>query len=227
MPDQELPRRARRRRNGGRLSALLTKHRVETLSDSVFAIVMTILVLDIKVPVFYSPLTDTQLQQSLQKLWLVFGGYVVSFLVLSMFWMSHHVLFHAFSKNVNRQIVSINTLFLLFVAFIPFSTHLLGVYHEHRTAIFIYGTNVVIIGLMLVSMFIYALNSREIKNGRLSEETVRKVKTRIMLPPVFAVLAMLASPYSIPASLFLFAFPIVFNIIPGSLTAIERMFQRS
>lgn len=208
-----------------RTSSLLTKDRVEMLSDSLFAIVMTILMFDIKVPVSSFPLSDSSLYYNLRSLWPLFSGYVVSFLVLSMFWMSHHVLFHAVSKNVNRQLITLNMFFLMFVALIPFSTHLLGVYHEYKTAVLVYGLNVIIIGATLLSMFWYALHSREIKNGKIGEHTIRKIKIRIMLPPLFAALAILASSYSISISLVLFAFPIVFNIIPGSLTLLERMLQ--
>src|SRR3989338_8169854 len=211
----------------GRTSSLLTKDRVETLSDSLFAIVMTILVLDIRVPVSLSNPTDSWLHYSIWSLWPLVGGYIVSFLVLSMFWMSHHVLFHAVSKNVNRQLITLNVFFLMFVALIPFSTHLLGVYHEYKTAVLVYGLNVIVIGITLVLMLNYALYSREIKNGKLTDHTIRRIKIRIMLPPLFAALAILVSSYSIPISLFLFAFPIMFNIIPGSLTLLERLLHNT
>ena len=211
----------------GRPSSLLTKDRVETLSDSLFAIVMTILVIDIKVPISFFPLSNSGLYYSLQSLGLLLSGYIVSFLVLSMFWMSHHVLFHAVSKNVNRQLITLNVLFLMFVALVPFSTHLLGVYHEYKTAVFVYGINIIVIGITLVLMLNYALYSREIKNGKLTDHTIRRIKIRIMLPPLFAALAILVSSYSIPISLFLFAFPIMFNIIPGSLTLLERVLQNT
>lgn len=192
-----------------------------------FAIVMTILVFDIKVPVSFFPLTDLNLYYSLRNLWPLFSGYVVSFLVLSMFWMSHHVLFHAVSKNVNRQLITLNMFFLMTVALIPFSTHLLGAYHTHKTAVLVYGLNVIIIGATLLSMFWYALHSREIKNGRLGKETIRRIKMRIILPPIFAALAIIVSSYSIPWSLVLLAFPIIFNVIPGSLTLLERVIQNT
>ncbi len=195
------------------------------MSDSLFAIVMTILVVDIKVPVPFSNPTDSWLHYSILNLWPLAGGYFVSFLVLSMFWMSHHVLFHAISKNVNRQLITLNMFFLMFVALVPFSTHFLGVYHEYKTAVLVYGLNVIVIGVMLLSMFWYALYSREIKNGRLPAHVIRRIKIRIMLPPVFAALAIFVSPYSILGSLVLFGFPIIFNIIPGSLTLMERAVQ--
>src|SRR3989338_7478464 len=195
----------------GRPSSLLTKDRVETLSDSLFAIVMTILVIDIKVPISFFPLSNSGLYYSLQSLGLLLSGYIVSFLVLSMFWISHHVLFHAVSKNVNRQLITLNVFFLMFVALVPFSTHLLGIYHEYKTAVLVYGANIIVIGATLLSMFWYALYSREIQNGRLSTHIIRRIKIRIMLPPVFAAFAIVAAPYSIPLSLLLFAFPIIFN----------------
>ena len=206
----------------GGTAALLTKDRLETLSDSLFAIVMTILVLDIKVPISQVPLSDFQLRYNIQLLWPLISAYVVSFMVLSMFWISHHVLFHAVSKNVNRQLITLNMFFLMFVALVPFSTHLLGTYSEYKTAILVYGINVIVIGVTLVSMLTYALYSREIKNGKLTPHTIHRIKTRIMLPPVFAMLAILVSSYSIPLSLVLFASPIIFNVIPGSLTLLER-----
>lgn len=145
----------------------MNKNRLETLSDGVFAIVMTLLVIEIVVPELHSA-SDRELWEALSHLGPLFVGYFVSFAVLAMFWIAHNFFYGAFTKNVNRVLVLLNILYLSFVALIPFSAHLLGEYSTSRLAIFLYGLNVFIIGILAWIVLRYALNSKEIDTDHLS-----------------------------------------------------------
>ena len=200
----------------------MNKNRLEALSDGVFAIVMTLLVIEIVVPELHSA-SDRELWEALRHLGPLFVGYFVSFAVLAMFWIAHNFFYGAFTKNVNRVLVLLNILYLSFVALIPFSAHLLGEYSTSRLAIFLYGLNVFIIGILAWIVLRYALNSKEIDTDHLSRRLLVQAQIRSALTPACTVLGMLAVWINIPLALFLYTFPIAFNIIPGLLDRLERL----
>ena len=203
----------------------MNKTRVEAISDGVFAIAMTLLVIEIHVPhVADGAYSWIGLWSGLTELLPMIASYVVSFTVISMYWTSHHAMFHFFTKNVNRAMLQINMLYLMFLAFIPFSTELLGTYPTNVLAIWVYGINIMLMGLTAFGMFIYAQRSKEIEMHDLEHRTMTQAKIRILLTPSFAFLAMLMALVSIPFAFVLFIFPVIFNIIPGTLNATEKFF---
>lgn len=203
----------------------MKKERLEALSDGVFSIAMTLLVIDIKVPnISGTHLTNAELFNELIKLIPLFGSYYISFTVLAMFWISHHAFFHSFTKTINRALVLINMLYLCLLAFIPFSANLLGEYSYSEVAVMVYGCNILAIGITSAIMLHYAIYSKEIENGEISSRTMKQARIRTTITPLFALLGICVSFMSIPLSLILYAFPIVFNIIPGSINFLEKLF---
>src|ERR1700690_268375 len=99
----------------------MSKTRLESFSDCVFSIVMTLLVFDIKVPALPEPVTDLALWQSLGTIWPLILIYVLTFAVLSVFWVNHHFLFQTIAKSVDRQLNLLNLLYLMFVVLVPFT----------------------------------------------------------------------------------------------------------
>jgi len=96
----------------------MDKNRLEAFSDGVMAIIITIMVLEFKVP------HDTS-WQSLWQLWPVFISYALSFVFVGLYWSSHHHLFHLASK-VNNKILWANMLGLFSLSFTPFATAWMG-----------------------------------------------------------------------------------------------------
>lgn len=204
----------------------MNKFRLEALADAVFAIVMTLLVIEIKVPELHiEELSPTDLWQELVNIGPLFISYFVSFAVLSMFWTSHHAFFQMFIKNLNRLMVQINMLYLAFIALIPFSAHLMGTYPHNLTAVLVYGSNILLAGITAIGIFIYALKSNEIDVHEVERRTVKQGTIRLVLTPLFAIIGMLVAFINVQFALILFAFPIIFNIIPGSLNFLERTFK--
>ena len=205
----------------------MNKTRLENLSDGVFAIVMTLLIIDIKVPDSHGVhITNMELWQRLWDLWPVFRSYVISFIVLGMYWMSHHALFHLFAKNVNRVFANKNNLFLMFLALIPFSAHLLGQYPYNELAVIIYGINIILLGITFTLMYSYVIANKELVYENLPRRLYVQATIRVLLTPSFAFLGILVCFYNVSLSFFLFAFPIVFNIIPGTLDGLERVYLK-
>ena len=203
----------------------MNKARIEALSDGVFSIAMTLLVIEIHVPVLpdgaYSMIS---LWTSLLHIFPSIASYVVSFTVLAMYWTSHHALFHFFTKTVNRTLVQLNMLYLMLLALIPFSTALLASYHTNLLAVWVYGMNILAMGAAQYLLFIYALRSKEVEIHEISSRTMTQAKIRALLTPSFALIAMFVAVVSEPLAFLLFIFPVVFNLIPGSLDVTERFF---
>jgi uncharacterized membrane protein len=202
----------------------MNKTRLENLSDGVFAIVFTILVLDIRVPDALVHPSSQDLWQAFYALGPVFFGYFVSFAILTTFWIAHTFFFSEVIKIINRQLVLMNMLYLAFVTLLPFATYLLGKYPDTQAAVLIYGTNVFIIGLISIARFEYAFWSREIDTSHNSHRSVLQARIRTYMTTVMVFVGMLISYLSLPVALVFYAFPIVFNIIPGILNLIEHMF---
>ena len=199
----------------------MNKSRIEALSDGVFSIVMTILVFNIKLPDFKGDVSNGEVLQVLQNLWPVLRSYVISFMVLGMYWVAQHSYFHLFTKHVNRITAWLNLLFLMQIVFVPFTSHLIGQYPHNQIAVICYGFNIIGIGLTLYVMLLFLIKNRHMMHEDVSAVLIRHATIRILCTPTFAVFGIIASFLHSSLSFFLFAFPIVFNIIPGTLDALE------
>lgn len=203
----------------------MNKSRLEALSDGVFAIVLTLLVIEIRVPEALEHVTSADLIHELQELVPLFIGYAVTVVVIIMLWISHNFLFSMLVKNVNRAMAGLNILYLALVSLIPFSAHMLGRYTELEIAVALYGLNVLAIGLCAVALFEYALASSEIDTAHNSPRLIKQGRIRQRVTVFFTLLGIASALYvSTSAALVLFMIPVIFNIIPGSLNFVESLF---
>ena len=149
----------------------LAKGRIEALSDGIFAVAMTLLVLDIKSPENRAFETTSDLVAYLLALEHSFAMYVISFFVLAIFWISHHLLFH-FVRHVDRRLLWLNVAFLLLVTFVPFSTDLLGDHGHLMLPVLIYGLNLLALGSLLALQLHYLVANAELATPDLSRAVV-------------------------------------------------------
>src|SRR3712207_227979 len=105
--------------------------RIVNSTDGVFAIVITLLILTIQVPEIPPALVAQELPSRLLALAPKFLSYVISFLVVAIYWMAHHSIFRPI-KGYDRRLLWLNFLFLMMISFLPFPTSLLGEYREHQ-----------------------------------------------------------------------------------------------
>jgi uncharacterized membrane protein len=131
--------------------------RIVNLSDGVFAIAITLLVLDIRVPEIPEALVATELPGELFALWPKYLGYLLSFVGISMFWVIHHSIFRGI-RSYDRRLIWLNFLFLTFVAFMPFPTSLLGEYGNHQLPVAVYAGTLAMGRLLLTAMYWYAIS---------------------------------------------------------------------
>jgi len=120
--------------------------RLTFFSDAVFAIAMTLLVVDVRLP-HLPRVDDHALAQALVDLIPNYIGFLVSFLVLSRFWAGHHVVF-GLLKAASPKLIWTNLILLLAVAFMPFPTAVISEYAQTRVAIGFYAGWLVLLGLL-------------------------------------------------------------------------------
>ena len=127
------------------VSGLVTSaERLRTLADGVFAIVMTLLVLELSVPVIKGSSGNSELLHKLAEMWPEFLIYGLSFMILGVFWVIHHSLY-ADVKRYDTTLVWLNIVFLMFVSLIPFSTALVGKNGFITVTAVIYGINMLLL----------------------------------------------------------------------------------
>ena len=122
---------------------LPSKGRIEALTDGIFAVAMTLLVLDLRLPEARG-LDDAGLRSALVALLPKLESYVISFLVLCVFWLGHHRLMHLV-RGVDHLFLWRNLLFILFITFVPFTTSLMGEHRDLDDAPLVYGVNLALI----------------------------------------------------------------------------------
>ena len=131
--------------------------RIEAISDGVFAVALTLLVLDLHVPFSAAIHTENNLILSFCKITPKLLTYFLSFMTLGIFWTGHTTQF-SFIEKSDRNLNWISLFFLMLVALLPFSTAFLSEYLQFRTALFAYWFNILLLGLMLLLHWSYAYN---------------------------------------------------------------------
>jgi len=194
----------------------LGKNRIESLTDGIFATVMTVLVLSLSVPVITSANVSSELVVDLESLFPNVVSYVISFVVIGVYWVSHHAVFH-FVKRTNRQLIWLNMLFLLCVGFIPFSAALIGRYPYQQITTIIYGANLIGAGMSLYVLFWYSNSNNRLVSKDQDERLVRLARRRILAGPLIYSIAVLLSFLDPRISLALYAITPIYYILPGKI----------
>lgn len=188
--------------------------RIEALSDNIFAVAMTLLVLDIKVPAHG---TDSDLWPSIAPLWHHMRTFAVSFFIVGLYWVLHHHVFSSIRRS-DRPLQWINLVFMLFVVVTPFSTGLLGAFDDSRTAIAVYGLNIILLGLSLQAIWWYATRNHRLVSPTLPPRLIRLETARILIMPAVCVLAIAVSFLDTAASIGLYLLAPLLYLWPGSKT---------
>jgi uncharacterized membrane protein len=159
--------------------------RIVFFSDAVFAIAITILVLDIRVPDIPEGRVAAELSTQVLGLGPKYLSYVISFLVLAVYWQAHHRVFRPIT-GYDSTLVWLNFLFLMAVAFLPFPTSLLGEYSEEQLSVVIYAANAAVASLLLVAISWYATSGHRLVSPDMDdeEESIRRLQG-LAVPVVF------------------------------------------
>ncbi len=156
-------------------------------SDGLFAIAMTLLVVGITVPVLKDASSVKQLADALNDLIPNFISFFISFAVIGRYWIAHH---HQFSmlEAIDTRLISLNLLYLAFIAFLPFPTALLGEYFENPLSVVMYATTVAIVSGFEVVMFSHARRAK-LLNREIPDDVYRFGMIASGVPVLFFLLS--------------------------------------
>jgi uncharacterized membrane protein len=160
----------------------LTKVRIEALTDGIFAFAMTLLVTTLDVPEPPGVLGPAGVARIIMENFPGFLHYVLAFIILAAFWVSHHMQFHAL-RVVDRQMIWMNILMLLFVALIPFSTDLAGDYPDIPLSSLVFELNIFLIGGMMFLQWLYATDGRRLVSPEVTDSRIAAAGKRALVIP--------------------------------------------
>jgi uncharacterized membrane protein len=170
--------------------------RVIFFSDAVFAIAITVLVLELHVPELPRERAPAELLPQLWALWPRFLGYFVSFVVIGLYWLGHHRLFR-YIVRFDTGLIMLNLLVLLTVAFLPFPTAVLSTYDNTQVAVVFYILSLTVCVVVLWLLWWYAAGGHRLVDPALDPRTIRYLGLRVV-SPLLAYLPALAVSFVSP-----------------------------
>ncbi len=193
----------------------MPKDRLEAFSDGVFAIAITLLVLDIGVP----DVDGRGLARALLDQWPVYAAYIVSFMTIGIIWINHHAVL-AYLTSVDRTILVLNLVLLLWIGVIPWPTKLTAEFMrtggaDERTAAVVYAGVMAAMGTTFGAIWRHATVGRRLVIDDLSDDDIRRRSFRFRIGAPVYVLAMAIGLVSAPASLAVIGALAVYYLLPG------------
>ena len=171
--------------------------RIDGLSDGLFAIVLTLLVLQFQIPDVPADSAATELPAALADQETLLFSYLLSFGVVGIYWIVHHNLFQHIVRH-DRVLLYGNLLFLLVVSFLPFPTELLGI-NGKRFTWTLYALNISLVGLTLTFVWWYA-HRRGFTRPEIDDRTGRFVAIRGLIVPAVFLCSIGIAAVSLPAA---------------------------
>jgi uncharacterized membrane protein len=165
--------------------------RIISLTDAIFAIAMTVLVLTLDPPKLPHHPTEADVWNGVMQVMPNFLAFVASFVILGMYWLGHHAAFR-YIQSMNRTLIWLNIYFLLFVSMVPYTTDLYAGDENSRIANTVFGANLIVLGLLSYSMWAYAIANGHVDNN-LPRYLAGYITRRILTGPVLAAIGLLAS----------------------------------
>ncbi|MGB8337780.1 MAG: TMEM175 family protein [Burkholderiales bacterium] len=178
-------------------------NRLEAFSDGVIAIIITIMVLEMKVP------HDPDIE-ALLKLWPVFVSYALSFLIVAIYWVNHHHLLHEL-KRVNAKVLWLNNLLLFCMSLMPFVTGYMGENHFTRLSVSIYS----VVAFASALAFLFLRRAIEQSHGHIAQELREHRNRKMMISLNIYLAAIIAAWFWVPLALALLVLPAIMYFLPG------------
>lgn len=199
-----------------RLNQISTS-RIEAFSDGVIAIIITVMVFDLK---FSGVLTEESVWSELEKLAPKFISYIFSFLMIAIMWVNHHQLFHQI-KHTDRNLLWLSVHLLFWMSAIPFATNFIGANPMLWQASFFYGLVFLMSALSFALLRKYAL-TKNLFHESISRDAQLKIRIKNRLAMGVYFLAALSSLISVYISFGLFMVVPTMYFIPEKITHSTR-----
>jgi len=201
-------------------NAGLKTSRIEALSDGIFAVAMTILIISFDILLSPKPgLAEAGLVAALLALLPDLLHYIEGFIILGAFWIEHHYQFH-FIQRTDPALLFINIIGLMFIVLIPFSTCVAGDYSNTRVAAWLLEINLLIAGMVFYLHWLYATAGRRLVAHSLDPRIVTFYARRNLIVPVVSAAALILSwfhPRWGPVLYLTVPFILIFYTITGNL----------
>ncbi len=189
-----------------------SKERTEFFSDAVFAIIITLLVLEIKVPHIANHEDSDELLQALKEMAPKIISWVVSFFFIAVMWIQHHNVYRM-ATRIDYGTVWINNLFLLMLSFIPFPTALMGEYPHNRPAVLLFGLIATLASVLQI--FLYRNIAKNHLQPHYNKAAVMKnVRRSFLLAPLLLIVASAVSFISLMLPYCIYALVPIFFLLP-------------
>ncbi|MCK4269339.1 MAG: DUF1211 domain-containing protein [Methanogenium sp.] len=165
---------------------ILSKHRIEGLTDGIFAIAMTIAVLNISVDQLLSGAGPVNYHTAFSLFWPQIFHYAITFVILAMFWIGLHGMFHNI-RHVDNTFIWLNMCSLFFICLMPFSTAVIGDFPDSPAAIIFYAFNLFMIGIIYYRIVCHASKDKRLLVPEVRSELIERSKRRTLIIPVVSV----------------------------------------
>lgn len=191
--------------------------RLEAFSDGVLAIVITLLVLEIKAPHLAAPSDGGEALAALAALGPKFLGYLLSFFFVAVFWVNHHRFFRLVER-VDTRLLWLNTLLLLALSFIPFPTAMIGEYPTNPVSLALFAVVLMLAGVAFNLMWRQA-QARQLYHAGVAPAVVASAAARGLIGPVAYSLAALVAFIFPPAAWAIFIIVPLFYVFGSARAA--------
>ena len=180
----------------------MEKGRLEGLSDNVFAVAMTILVFDLRLP---SSDAKGGFAKFFDVRWPHYLAFVITFALIAMIWVRHHWIFRQL-RILDSALLVLNMALLALIIFLPFTTSALASYlradtRDELLAVLVYGLAVVAVSVVLAAMWLWASTHRNLLHPGVSDDDVRRVSKRVLVSPLFYVAGFAISSVSVATAM--------------------------
>ena len=190
--------------------------RIEAFSDGVFAIAITLLVLELKIP-HESDVGEVALSTLLLRQWPAYVSFVISFAFIGIMWINHHRLFNHI-KRADNTLMILNLLLLMGVTAVPFPTAILSQHLGHfddRLAALVFNGTYVVIAIVFNLLWRYAAQEGRLLGKEWDAAAIRNISKQYAFGPLLYLVAFGLAWVSVAASLALsFALAIFFALPP-------------
>ncbi|MEI7857538.1 MAG: TMEM175 family protein [Methanomicrobiales archaeon] len=207
--------------NEGKKPHYISKDRLETIDDAIFAFAMTLLALGIQVPAALTSQAAVELPGYIHQLIPQFILFVIAFLVLITFWIEHHRQFH-YLRIVDPTILSLNVAILIFTVLIPFSTDVAGNYDRVEIAVVIFHANILILGALFVAHWKYISRSTHLCDAEFDAASQEKRFWILATIPAIAIFGIMVSFVSPPYSLLVYIMGLIIFVIRGRISRYQE-----
>ncbi|MEO9136659.1 MAG: TMEM175 family protein [Casimicrobiaceae bacterium] len=194
----------------------LEKNRLEALIDGIFAVALTLLVLDIRLPDNLVVTTNADLLDHLLTLERHFVIYVVSFIVIGMYWINHHIQFH-FVVLVNRRLIWVNLAYLLLVSFLPFATDLIGDHKDLMLPCELYGGTLLALSGISYLHIEYLTRHPELTSSGFTPTVAALIERRIELFALVPIVSMVVAFFSTRAAVYAYVLLVMVHFLRGRI----------